>query len=239
MPRRARLSLANVAVHIIQRGNNRAVCFYAEEDYRCYLDHLAELAKRYGCLIHAYVLMTNHVHLLLTPQSIESTGLMMKHLGQRYVQYINRSYRRSGTLWEGRYRSCLVQSEGYLLECYRYIELNPVRAGMVAHPHDYRWSSYHANGDGKRDLLVTPHVEYDGLGTSGHERRKNYRALFAAHMEPALLSEIRMATNGNYVLGNSRYQEEIARVLKRRVVRGVSGRPKSSAGSDADQLDLL
>src|SRR4051812_23176241 len=144
MPRRARLSLPNIPWHIIQRGNNRAVCFAAEADYRRYLDELAELSKRFGCAVHAYALMTNHVHLLLTPDEAEGPGLLMKHLGQRYVQHVNRAYGRSGTLWEGRFRSCLTQSEDYLLACQRYIELNPVRAGMVRHPRDYRWSSYHA-----------------------------------------------------------------------------------------------
>lgn len=238
MPRRARLCVAGIPWHIIQRGNNRAVCFYAEEDYRCYLDHLGTQAKRYGCAIHAYVLMTNHVHLLLTPQKIESAGLMMKHLGQRYVQYINRSYRRSGTLWEGRFRSCLVQSEDYFLECSRYIELNPVRAGMVKHPHDYRWTSYHANGDGKPDSLIVPHAEYFGLGLNEEERRANYKALFRAHMEPEVVKEIREATNGNYALGTSKFQEEIAHMLARRVVRGSAGRPKLG-GEAEEQQDLF
>lgn len=238
MPRRARLNLAGVPWHIIQRGNNRAVCFHAEEDYRCYLDHLAEQARRFGCAIHAYVLMTNHVHLLLTPETTESAGLMMKHLGQRYVQYINRSYRRSGTLWEGRFRSCLVQEEDYLLACHRYIELNPVRAGMVNHPHDYRWTSYHANGDGKADPLLTHHAQYQALGNNEAERRANYRALFRAHMEPALMDEIRGATNGNFVLGSTRFQDEIASMLKRRVVRGVAGRPRTT-GDDDGQQSLL
>jgi putative transposase len=145
MPRRARLVMPGVAWHVIQRGNNRSACFYAEEDYRFYLNTLKEQADKFGCAVHAYVLMTNHVHLLLTPSRIDSVALTMKNLGQRYVQYINRTYRRSGTLWEGRYKSCLVQDETYVLACYRYIELNPLRAGMVKHVGDYRWSSYRTN----------------------------------------------------------------------------------------------
>ena len=226
MPRRARLSVAGVPWHIIQRGNNRAVCFHAEGDYRRYLDDLAEQSKRFGCAIHAYVLMTNHVHLLLTPQEKDSAGLLMKHLGQRYVQYINRTYRRSGTLWEGRFRSCLTQSEQYVLACYRYIELNPARAAMVRHPRDYRWSSFHANGDGKQDALVTPHEQYLGLARNAEERRANYRALFKAHLDPEVITRIRTATNGNVVLGNKRFEEQIAKMLKRRVVLGKAGRPK-------------
>jgi len=143
------LSLPGIPWHIIQRGNNRSVCFHGEQDYQFYLHCLKEFADKFGCAVHAYVLMTNHVHLLLTPAREDSARLLMKHLGQRYVQYINRTYQRSGTLWEGRFRSCLTQSEEYVLACYRYIELNPVRAGMVMRPQDYRWTSYHANGLGK------------------------------------------------------------------------------------------
>ena len=140
MPRRPRITLAGVPLHIIQRGNNRQACFYTDEDYHSYLGWLEEYSRESKCAVHAYVLMTNQVHLLLTPGTAGSAGQMMKRLGQRYVQYVNRSYRRSGTLWEGRFRSCLGQEEQYLLG-YRYIEPNPVRAGMVEHPAEYRWSS--------------------------------------------------------------------------------------------------
>jgi putative transposase len=174
MPRRARLVVPGIPWHIIQRGNNRSECFFAEEDYRRYLDTLGEQALKYGCAVHAYVLMTNHVHLLLTPEREESAALLMKHLRQRYVQYINRTYRRSGTLWEGRFKSCLAQDEAYILTCCRYIELNPVRAGMVAGPGDYRWSSYRANGLGRADPLVTPHAHYLRLGRTRDERLSGY-----------------------------------------------------------------
>ena len=230
MPRRARLSLPGIPWHIIQRGNNRTVCFYAEEDYRRYLDELETLAARFGCAVHAYALMTNHVHLLLTPAKADSAGLLMKHLGQRYVQYVNRSYRRSGTLWEGRFRSCLTQTEDYVLACYRYIELNPVRAGMVRQPRDYRWTSYPANADGRRDSLITPHDQYLRLGREAEARRQAYRALFKAHLDEETVDRIRAATNGNYVLGGSRFEAEIAAALKRRVARGKAGRPKIRAG---------
>lgn len=225
MPRRARLSLPGIPWHIIQRGNNRSVCFHAEEDYQFYLHYLKEFAEKFGCAVHAYVLMTNHVHLLLTPARADSAGLLMKHLGQRYVQYINRIYRRTGTLWEGRFRSCLTQSEDYVLACYRYIELNPVRAGMVMKPQDYRWSSYHANGLGKASALITPHDEYRRLGKTEAECREAYRALFRAHVDEALVEEIRSATNGNYALGGKRFQAQVETALGRRAVRGVAGRP--------------
>ncbi len=230
MPRRARLALAGVAWHIIQRGNNRSACFYAEEDYRRYLETLKEQAEKYGCAVHAYVLMTNHVHLLVTPERTDSAALMMKNLGQRYVQYINRTYKRSGTLWEGRFKSCLAQSEDYVLACYRYIELNPVRANMVSHPRDYRWSSYCANAESRLDALLTKHVEYLGLGANGNERRKNYRALFNAHMDSELVKEITTSTNGNFVLGKERFADEIAQALSRRVLRGRAGRPLGVKG---------
>jgi putative transposase len=163
MPRRARLSLPGIPWHIIQRGNNRAACFHAEEDYRLYLDYLKEFSAKFDCAVHAYVLMTNHVHLLLTPEHIDSAALLMKHLGQRYVQYVNRTYKRSGTLWEGRFRSCLTQSEQYVLACHRYIELNPVRAGMVKKPQDYPWSSYSANALGDESIdHATPGIPAAG-----------------------------------------------------------------------------
>jgi putative transposase len=228
MPRRARLSLPGIPWHIIQRGNNRSVCFHAEEDYYFYIYHLAELAARFGCAIHAYVLMTNHVHLLLTPEKANSVALLMKNLGQRYVQYVNRVYRRSGTLWEGRFRSCLTQNDDYVLACYRYIELNPVRAAMVRHPRDYRWSSYSGNAEGKNDPLLTPHEQFLRLGRSDPARRESYRALFKAHLDEPLVDQIRQATNGNHALGNARFQEEIEAALGPRAKRGAPGRQRQS-----------
>ncbi|MCF6338886.1 MAG: transposase [Gammaproteobacteria bacterium] len=226
MPRRARISIPGIPWHIIQRGNNRSAIFFADEDYQLYLHHLKEQAGKYECDIHAYVLMTNHVHLLLTPKQEDSAALLMKNLGQRYVQYINRTYQRSGTLWEGRFRSCLAQSENYVLACYRYIELNPVRASMVNHPREYPWSSYKANAEGKKRKLITPHDQYLRLDHRELERRKAYRSLFKAHIDQSIDDEIRVATNGNYVLGSKRYQEQIAQALGRRVTRGKAGRPK-------------
>jgi putative transposase len=239
MPRRARLSIPGIPWHIIQRGNNRSACFYAEQDYRVYLRHLEELARRFECAVHAYVLMTNHVHLLLTPAREDSAALLMKHLGQRYVQYINRTYRRSGTLWEGRFRSCLAQREGYVLACYRYIELNPVRAGMVSHPQEYRWSSYAANALGGADALVQPHDQYLRLGVPESARRGTYRGLFKSHLDEDTVGEIRRATNGNYALGSERFKKEIERALGRRAMPGNSGRPKREDPDGSGQGALL
>jgi putative transposase len=169
--------------------------------------------------------MTNHVHLLLTPEQHDSAALLMKHLGQRYVQYINRGYRRSGTLWEGRFRSCLVQERNYVLACYRYIEMNPVRAGMVTHPAEYRWSSYPVNGQGSRRDWLTPHAKYLALGETEVARLVNYRHLFDTGIDPNLIAEIRTATNGNYALGTERFSAEVSRMLQRRVTPGKAGRP--------------
>jgi putative transposase len=227
MPRRARLSLANVPWHIIQRGNNRGDCFFADEDYQRYLDELTALAPKFECAVHAYVLMTNHVHLLLTPKHAESAALLMKNLGQRYVQYVNRSYNRSGTLWEGRFRSCLTQTESYVLACYRYIEMNPVRAGMAVHPRGYKWSSFSSNGGGEENPIITPNEEYSSLGKTRGERLTAYNALFGTEMGSAILNEIRTATNSNFVLGNPAFQQKIADLLNRRVTHGKVGRPAS------------
>ena len=205
MPRRARLILPNVPIHLIQRGNNRQLCFFSNADCTFYLHWLGEHARHHGCRIHAYVLMRNHVHLLLSAAEARSTGDMMKALGQRYVQYVNRKYQRSGTLWEGRFRSCLTQDERYLLACHRYIELNPVRAGIVDHPADYRWSSYRANAHGDSDTLLHPHAIYEALGVDQDSRQAAYRALCREALAPALLERIRRATNGNRALGDERF----------------------------------
>ena len=226
MPRRARITLPGVPHHVIQRGHNRQPCFYADEDYYFYLDWLEDYSADMGCAIHAYVLMTNHIHLLVTPKDEQSLGQMMKRLSQRYVQYINRTYRRSGTLWGGRFRSCITQGEDYVLACYRYIELNPVRAGMVDHPSEYPWSSFGANGQGKPNLLLTPHQIYIEIDQDAERRISLYRELFRYQLEPGLIDEIRKATNSNLALGNDQFKETVANILGRRVVPGNSGRPR-------------
>lgn len=225
MPRRARLRLAACPTHLIQRGNNKGACFFSPEDYVVYLEFLARQAEKFSCAVHAYVLMTNHVHLLLTPSTADGPSLLMKHLGQRYVQYVNRTYRRSGTLWEGRFRSSIVQEQAYLLRCHQYIELNPVRAKMVRHARDYLWSSYCSNAESQRSALLTPHPEYLALGTDSEQRRNAYRELFQLAFDAKHADEIRQAANSGFALGDSRFKAEIGSMLKRRVERGVPGRP--------------
>ena len=178
MPRQARIVQAGMPHHVVQRGNNRQPCFFSEANYRIYLDWLKENAASTGCAIHAYVLMTNHVHLLVTPEESSSLAALMKQQSQRYAQYINRHYDRSGSLWEGRFRSRITEDDRYVLACYRYIELNPVRAGMVEHPGDYPWSSYRANGEGESGGLVVAHPTYEAMAGSKAQRLRQYRSLF-------------------------------------------------------------
>lgn len=236
MPRRPRITLAGVPLHLLQRGNNRQACFFSKADYQAYLNWLGEYAERYSCAIHAYVLMTNHVHLLITPQTPGGAGDLMKHLGQRYVQYINRTYGRSGSLWEGRFRSCLAREEEYVRGCYRYIELNPVRANMVEHPAEYRWSSYRANAQGEHSMLLTQHPLYINLGNDDEMRQTGYRELFRYQLDPELIDEIRTTTNGNYAFGSAKFKAEIAALLGRRVTPGKSGRPKKVKDPKSQEL---
>ena len=201
MPRKPRFQLPGIPQHIIQRGNNRDPCFYSEEDYTRYLEDLKDALDRNNCALHAYVLMTNHVHLLVTPFTDHGISHMMQDLGRKYVQYINHTYKRSGTLWEGRYKSSLIDSEAYLLTCMRYIELNPVRASMVTHPADYKWSSYRFNTQGEDNPILTSHPHYIALDAKDTDRLHAYRELFRNHMDNDTLHDIREALNQELVLG--------------------------------------
>jgi len=209
MPRLPRLSLAGVPQYVVQRGNNRQTSFFIEQDYVVYLDKLNEYAKKYKVDIHAYVLMTNHVHLLMTPSTDKGVSQLMQSLGRYYVRYVNQTHNRTGTLWEGRYKSTLVDSEKYLLLVSRYIELNPVMANMVKHPAEYPWSSYHVNALDREIALITPHELYLKLGKNKSERKANYQALFQCHIPELSLTEIREATNKSWVLGSERFQQQI------------------------------
>jgi putative transposase len=229
MPRRARLNLTDVPQHIIQRGNNRQATFYADEDYRCYLDCLLDASRKYDCAIYAYVLMTNHVHLLASAQRADGLSRMMQHLGGRFVNYINRRYRRSGTLWEGRFRASLVDTEGHFLRCCRYIECNPVRAQMVKAPEDYPWSSFLFHAFGKADKLVSTHECYGRLGGTVGERRDAYRSLFRSDLDSIALAEFRDNTNRGWPLGSDRFKDEIAKALQCATRPPKRGRPKKTS----------
>jgi putative transposase len=198
MPRGARVILVDCQLHIVQRGINHNACFFADCDYRAYLRYLAEFSGRFGCSIHAYCLMTNHVHLLLTPHSEDACALLMKNLGQNYVQGVNQRLGRSGTLWEGRFHSSLVTSHTYVLWCYRYIERNPVQAGMVGAPSEYSWSSYATNAEGRGHDFVRPHPAYESVG------RLAYRAMCEEPVPKPVLDEIRRATRVGCAIGARR-----------------------------------
>ena len=231
MPRRARLALAGVSTHLVQRGIDRGACFFRDDDRLHYLALLAELAPALGCAVHAYVLMGNHVHLLVTPSRAESLSRLMRQLNQRYVQAINRAYRRSGTMWEGRFRSCLVDTEAYVLACYRYIELNPVRASMVRDPLDYPWSSHRMNASAFPSSLLTPHEVFRALAPDARGRAEAYRELVLQGMaEDGTVDDIRRATAGSYALGSPLFQAQVGAMLGRRVVPGVPGRPRRVRG---------
>jgi len=225
MPRKPRFNLTGIPQHIIQRGNNREPCFVSVEDYHRYLGDLSEVAIKYRCRIHAYVLMTNHVHLLATPMIENGLSSMMQALGRRYVRYFNNTYKRTGTLWEGRYKASLVDSDKYLLTCMRYIELNPVRARMVDHPGDYGWSSYHANAQSKEDKLIHRHPVYTQLGDTDEERKSCYRELFRDHIDRVTVHQIREALNQELVLGRLYFKEKIEEITNRQTVPGKPGRP--------------
>lgn len=204
MARLARCVFANVPMHIVQRGIDRQPCFFVESDYSAYLGLLYSSARQYGCAVHAYCLMTNHVHLLVTPLQHQSCALMMKKLSQCYVQAVNQRLGRSGTLWEGRFYSCMVKTDDYVLACYRYVELNPVRAGMVATPPEYPWSSYASNAEGAANAIVTTHSVYEGLGTDAHARMRAYKQLCAEAPAPLVVEEIRKATHLGCIAGSVR-----------------------------------
>jgi putative transposase len=228
MARLPRFILPGQPQHVILRGNNRTEIFCAEMDYRFYLDKLRLACEKHGCNIYAYVLMTNHVHLLLTPHEELSLSKALQMLGRYYVQYFNHCYRRTGTLWEGRYKATLIDTEAYLLTCMRYIELNPVRAGMVAHPSQYCWSSYGCNAFGRTDNLVIPHPEYRRLGQDDGERRSVYQQLFEHQISEESINAIREATNKAWVLGNDRFKRSIQEKLKRRVEPAAKGGDRRS-----------
>ena len=230
--------MPGIALHVVQRGHNRRDCFQHDTDYLVYLSNLRELTTRTQCALHAYCLMTNHVHLLLTPSSPQGCALLMRNLGQRYVQYFNRRYQRSGTLWEGRYHSCLVDSAQYVIACHRYVERNPVRAGMVPSAGDYRWSSHDGNAGRVSNTLLTAHPEYLALAPDHTSRHAAYAGLFGVDDEPAFLAAIRDATNGGFALIGERLKARLPPNLQRRLERRPPGPPPRAAGHPSSQIEF-
>jgi len=216
MARLPRLNIANMPQHVVQRGNNKQACFFTEKDYTVYLDKLKSYSKKYNVEVHAYVLMTNHAHLLMTPLTKTGVSQLMQALGRYYVRYINQTYQRTGTLWEGRFKSALIDSENYFLIVSKYIELNPVRANMVKHPAQYPWSSFRGNATDTNIELLTPHLCYQALGNNNLKRQAAYRTLFDDEIPENNLLEIREAINRAWVLGDEKFKTQIEDQLKRR-----------------------
>ncbi|MFZ5601245.1 MAG: transposase [Pseudomonadota bacterium] len=217
MARLPRLYVPGCSHHIVQRGNNRDVCFFDERDYAFYLQQLQVSAQQFRVAIHAFVLMTNHVHLLVTPSCADGCSKMMQSLGRKYVRYISLTYRRTGTLWEGRYKSTLVDSERYFLTVSQYIELNPVRARMVVSAGEYPWSSFRGNAMGKSIQLLTPHPCYLALGETEAQRRIRYQGLFKQAIPSDDIADIRECTNKAWVLGSDKFKAQIEAAANRRV----------------------
>jgi putative transposase len=229
MARLHRMDVPGIAQHVIVRGVDRQPCFFADADYETYLAMLRASAAGSDCAVHAFVLMSNHVHLLVTGGVAGAVSATMHRTGLRYVGHVNRSYKRTGTLFEGRFRSSLVQTERYLLTCMRYIELNPVRAQMVARPDDYRWSSFRSNAGLAPPGWLVSHDVYRSLGRSALERVEEYRALFGAALDPDDLAAIRLHANKCCALGDARFQELIAAMVSRRAHVAPVGRPRRIA----------
>jgi putative transposase len=236
MPRRPRYAALGQPQHVIQRGNNRSVLFGSSEEYRTFADYLREALTRHECLVHAYVLMTNHVHLLITPRDEGGIGRVMQSVGIRYVRYFNRRHGRTGTLWEGRYRATLIDSDRYLLTCCRYIESNPVRARLTMDPAGYQWSSYAANAHGVADAIVTPHPTYLALAADPDARQAAYRSLFLSNVDPETMGAIRRDTNFAWPLGSESFRRQIGEHLKCQTAPKSPGRQRRDGGIDDIRL---
>jgi putative transposase len=215
MARQPRLDLPHIPQHIVQRGNNRLPCFLDDSDRLRYLQLLRESLLHTGCHLHAYVLMDNHVHLLVTPPTTGAVTRLMQKLGRQYVSQFNTRHRRTGTLWEGRYKSCLVDRESYILHCYRYIDLNPVRARMTDDPANFPWSSAAAHSGLRSDPILTPHLAYTSLGTTEAERSNAYRALLREALSDDDLLAIRTYLQQQRALGHDGFKAMVEAKTRR------------------------
>ena len=225
MARLPRLTLSGYPHHIIQRGNNRQTIFTDPQDFEAMLALLRENAQKFGVAVHSYVLMDNHFHLLATPSTAEALPLMMQAVGRSYVRRFNQRHGRSGTLWEGRYRSTLIETERYLLACMVYIDLNPVRAGIVTEPGAWRWSS-HAHYLGQQhDALVTPHALVWELGNTPFAREAAYKTLVDAGIGSSQQTALTTATLSGWALGGEDFVEALQKKSSRRITKSQAGRP--------------
>ena len=231
MPRKPRFYQPGMPVHVFQRGHNKEPVFFNDEDYLVYLRLLKESAEACGCLVHAYVLMTNHVHLLVTPKSTTAISTLFQSIGRHFVPYMNKAYHRRGSLWEGRHKGNIIESEAYFLSCMRYIEMNPVRAGMVDHPAKYRWSSYASNAQGVDNAIIRMHEQYLALGITPEDRQAAYRGLFAIKTDANELEMIRASLYSGTPLGNECFKKQIEVRTGRKVGVIKPGRPCQSDSS--------
>ncbi|QBY04337.1 transposase [Thalassotalea sp. HSM 43] len=228
MPRSNRLCIADIPLHVIQRGNNRSNCFVEAKDYQYYLKLVGQYGKEFEVDIHAYVLMTNHVHLLLTPRKNGAVSLFMQAIGRKYVRYFNKKYERTGTLWEGRFRSCIIETGLYFLTVSRYIELNPVRAFMVESPGDYIWSSFAVNALGQKSDFIEFHSCYLAIANSDAKRQQLYLALFADELRDNVLETLRDSINRATVYGSDSYKRQLKDELKIKISVNCHGGDRRS-----------
>lgn len=236
MARSPRITIPAYPHHIIQRGNNRAATFFADADYRFFLECLRQAKVKCRCKIYAYVLMTNHFHLLVEPAEVGDLSRFMQSVGRRYVRYVNETYGRSGTLWEGRFKSAAVSRDEYLIACSRYIELNPVRAGLVASPQDYRWSSYQHRALGMADRLLDEDPWYSGLGATESERQEKYQQWVDSQISQGEWEEIRQATHRGRLIGQETFQKQVEAMTGRRLVGEARGRPKKTSSAKSEKV---
>jgi len=244
MARLPRFVLIGLPQHVIIWGNNREPIFYAEADYQFCLDKLKKACDKHSCDVHADVVMTNYVHLLITPHKTDGLSKVIQMLGRYYVQYFNVTYQRTGTLWEGRYKATLIDSKHYALGCYRYIELNPVRANMVEHPAEYPWSSYKFNALGEPNQLVVPHELYKQPGKNSSDRREAYRDLFSVNVPRKTVDEIREATNKSWILGSEYFKDMIEDKINRPLNPRARGGDRKSEkfkkkSIESDPIDFI
>jgi putative transposase len=225
MARLPRLTLLGYPHHIIQRGNNRQAIFVSQADYQTLLNLLLENAQKFKVAIHAYVLMTNHFHLLATPETSDGLPQMMQAVGRRYVRWFNDAQGRSGTLWEGRYKSTVIDTDQYLLTCMAYLDLNPVRAGLVGQAADYVWSSYGHYVGQRVDKLITPHPLVWGLGNTPFAREAKYAELVKGGISASQQVKLTDSALRGWALGDEEFVKELQDLTQRRVSKAAAGRP--------------
>ncbi len=228
MPRKPRFYLPNYPVHIVQRGHNNKNVFFENEDYKVYLDWLQEGSEWYEVPIHAYALLPNQIHILASPPDKEAASRMMQYQGRRYVPYVNATYGKTGTIWQGRYKASLIDPDTYLLNCMTYIEGLPVREGLSKSPGPYKWSSFKRNAQGKKNALITPHAAYLDIGRGDKKRQEKYTAMSKAGLSDEIITDISDAWQTGTPLGSDKFKKMVERRLKIKVGHAKRGRPRKN-----------